>query len=87
MGPGAGAGRVLFRTGDDLGLAVPPPVEVGDVLEGPIRSVQQTPGRPKSARVSEVVYGVKVLEKMLDGPPPRVDPQAVAKPAPKSSPM
>jgi hypothetical protein len=35
-----------------------------------------------------VVYGVKVLEKMLEGPPPRVDPQAVAKPPPpKSSPM
>ena len=40
---------------------------------------QGRPGAPKSARASEVVYGVKVLEKMLEGPPPRVDPQAVAK--------
>ena len=40
------------------------------------------PGAPKSARASEVVYGVKVLEKMLEGPPPRVDPQAVANPPP-----
>ena len=43
---------------------------------------QGRPGAPKSARASEVVYGVKVLEKMLEGPPPRVDPQAVANPPP-----
>jgi Resolvase, N terminal domain len=55
---------------------------------GVVSPVQRsTRARPKSARVSEVVYGVKVLEKMLEGPPPRVDPQAVAKPPPKSSPM
>ena len=50
--------------------------------------LKESPGRPPwTARASEVVYGVRVLEKMLEGPPPRVDPQAVAKPPPKSSPM
>ena len=45
------------------------------------------PGAHAERPGSEVVYGVRVLEKMLDGPPPRVDPQAVANLLPKSSPM
>ena len=83
------ASVVAFTPGRATTLASPRPaaVEVGDVLEGDSVRSSGAPGRPKSARVSEVVYGVKVLEKMLDGPPPRVDPQAVAKPPPKSSPM